>query len=53
MICFVVDEIAIYEQNVIEPWRGSSDRQQEKYKVIDLNLEVETDLFIGLPNRNC
>ncbi|CAH8280528.1 unnamed protein product [Arabidopsis lyrata] len=47
------ENVKLHRKNVIEPWRGSSDRQQEKYKVIDLNLEVETDLFIGLPNRNC
>ncbi|ANM68469.1 AGAMOUS-like 42 [Arabidopsis thaliana] len=48
------ENVKLHQKNVINPWRGSStDQQQEKYKVIDLNLEVETDLFIGLPNRNC
>lgn len=41
-----------YEQTVLEPWRGSTD-QQEKFRVIDLNLEVETDLVIGLPEKHC
>ncbi|CAF2087404.1 unnamed protein product [Brassica napus] len=27
--------------------------QQEKFRVVDLNLEVQTDLYIGLPERHC
>ncbi|KAL1203856.1 MADS-box protein AGL42 [Cardamine amara subsp. amara] len=49
----LLDENAkLHQKNVIDPWGGSID-QQEKYRVIDLNLEVEADLFIGLPNRPC
>ncbi|WZY95103.1 hypothetical protein YC2023_067432 [Brassica napus] len=37
---------------VMDPWRVSID-QQEKFRVVDLNLEVQTDLYIGLPERHC
>ncbi|VVB17667.1 unnamed protein product [Arabis nemorensis] len=45
------ENVKLHQKNVIGPWRGSID-QQEKHKFIDLNLDVETDLFIGLPDKH-
>ncbi|CAF2145003.1 unnamed protein product [Brassica napus] len=46
------ENVRLHQKTVLEPWRGSTD-QQEKFRVIDLNLEVETDLVIGLPEKHC
>ncbi|EOA14011.1 hypothetical protein CARUB_v10027142mg [Capsella rubella] len=46
------ENVKLHQKSVIETWRGSNE-QQEKCRVIDLNLDVQTDLFIGLPNRHC
>ncbi|XP_010483927.1 PREDICTED: MADS-box protein AGL42 [Camelina sativa] len=46
------ENVKLHQKNVVDTWRGSNEHQ-EKYRVIDLNLDVQTDLFIGLPDRNC
>ncbi|XP_013618551.1 PREDICTED: agamous-like MADS-box protein AGL19 isoform X2 [Brassica oleracea var. oleracea] len=46
------ENVRLHQKTVLEPWRGSTD-QQEKFRVIDLNLEVATDLVIGLPEKHC
>ncbi|CAN8251922.1 unnamed protein product [Cochlearia groenlandica] len=46
------ENVQLHQKNGIYPWRGSINEQQDKFRVIDLNLEVETDLFIGLPEKH-
>ncbi|CAH8364237.1 unnamed protein product [Eruca vesicaria subsp. sativa] len=46
------ENVRLHQKTVIDPWRESID-QQEKFRVIDLNLEVETDVAIGLPEKHC
>ncbi|KAL0862847.1 hypothetical protein Bca101_041965 [Brassica carinata] len=42
------ENVQLHQKTVMDSWRGSID-QQENFRVVDLNLEVQTDLFIGLP----
>ncbi|KAG5393826.1 hypothetical protein IGI04_023789, partial [Brassica rapa subsp. trilocularis] len=46
------ENVQLHQMTVMDPWRVSID-QQEKFRVVDLNLEVQTDLYIGLPERHC
>ncbi|CAH8353963.1 unnamed protein product [Eruca vesicaria subsp. sativa] len=46
------ENVQLHQKTDMEPWRGSTNHE-EKFRVVDLNLEVQTDLFIGLPEKHC
>ncbi|XP_024007571.1 MADS-box protein AGL42 isoform X2 [Eutrema salsugineum] len=45
------ENVQLRQKTAINPCRESTE-QQKKFKVIDLNLEVQTDLFMGLSDRH-